>query len=365
LINNLPCKPIKSNKAVILVKAAPFATIQTQTSSTTVCAGTDSNLIFNGTPNAKVTYTINGGAHQVLSLSPSGIATIITTGILETTTTYQLVSISTNDFSPVCTVTLTDSVTINVVAIPEPTLTEDGFICVDENNVTQRKFRMETGLSGSNYDFQWYEDNVAIAAPAGTTDFYDADKATTYTVEITDNTTGCQRSAMTKITSSLQPKTVTATVLSGYFDDNATIEITANPINGDYEYQLDFGPFQDSNIFSNVPSGDHNVYARDKRECNTTAAFSIKITNYPKFFTPNGDGINDYWNIFNLSNQINAKIYIFDRFGKFMKQISTTGQGWDGNFNTKPAAADDYWFVIKYEEQQINKEFKAHFTLKR
>jgi len=170
---------------------------------------------------------------------------------------------------------------------------------------------------------------------------------------------------MTKITSSLQPKTVTATVLSGYFDDNATIEITANPINGDYEYQLDFGPFQDSNIFSNVPSGDHNVYARDKRECNTTAAFSIKITNYPKFFTPNGDGINDYWNIFNLSNQINAKIYIFDRFGKFMKQISTTGQGWDGNFNTKPAAADDYWFVIKYEEQQINKEFKAHFTLKR
>jgi gliding motility-associated-like protein len=365
LINNLPCKQIKSNKAVILVKAAPFATIQTQTPSTTVCAGTDSNLIFNGTPNAKVTYTINGGANQVLSLSPSGITTIITTGILETTTTYQLVSISTNDFSPVCTATLTDSVTINVVDIPEPTLTEDGFICVDENNVTQRKFRMETGLSGSNYDFQWYEDNVAIAAPAGTTDFYDADKATTYTVEITDNTTGCQRSAMTKITSSLQPKTVTATVLSGYFDDNATIEIKVDPINGDYEYQLDFGPFQDSNIFSNVPSGDHNVYARDKRECNTTAAFSIKITNYPKFFTPNGDGINDYWNIFNLSNQINAKIYIFDRFGKFMKQISTTGQGWDGNFNTKPAAADDYWFVIKYEEQTINKEFKAHFTLKR
>jgi gliding motility-associated-like protein len=128
---------------------------------------------------------------------------------------------------------------------------------------------------------------------------------------------------------------------------------------------LDNGPFQDSNIFTGVSSGDHNVYARDKRECNTTPAFSIKITNYPKFFTPNGDGINDYWNIFNLSNQINAKIYIFDRFGKFMKQISTTGEGWDGNFNGSPATADDYWFVIKYEEQQINKEFKAHFTLKR
>uniref|UniRef100_UPI00334038FA immunoglobulin domain-containing protein n=1 Tax=Polynucleobacter sp. TaxID=2029855 RepID=UPI00334038FA len=366
-IKNSPCKPIKSNKAVILVKAPLSATIQA--TSTTVCAATDSNLIFNGTPNAVVTYTINNGPKQILNLSPSGAATIIPTGILETTTTYQLESISTNDFSPVCTTntlnTLNNSVTINVFAIPEPTLTEDGFICVDENNVTQRKFRMETGLSGSNYDFQWYEDNVAIAAPAGTTDFYDADKATTYSVEITDIATGCKRSAMTKITSSLQPKTVTATVLSGYFDDNATIEITADPINGDYEYQLDFGPFQDSNIFSNVPSGDHNVYARDKRECNTTAAFSIKITNYPKFFTPNGDGINDYWNIFNLSNQINAKIYIFDRFGKFMKQISTTGQGWDGNFNTKPAAADDYWFVIKYEEQQINKEFKAHFTLKR
>jgi hypothetical protein len=74
-----------------------------------------------------------------------------------------LVSISTNDFSPVCIAPLTDLVTINVVAIPEPTLAEDGFICVDENNVTQRKFRMETGLSVSNYAFQWYEDNVAIA----------------------------------------------------------------------------------------------------------------------------------------------------------------------------------------------------------
>ncbi|WP_291088944.1 T9SS type B sorting domain-containing protein, partial [Flavobacterium sp. BFFFF1] len=87
---------------------------------------------------------------------------------------------------------------------------------------------------------------------------------------------------------------------------------------------------------------------------------------YPKYFTPNGDGIHDTWNISVLSNQPNAKIYIFDRFGKLLKQISTTNPGgWDGTYNGQPMIADDYWFVVKYQEQGVNKEFRAHITLKR
>jgi gliding motility-associated-like protein len=49
-------------------------------------------------------------------------------------------------------------------------------------------------------------------------------------------------------------------------------------------------------------------------------------------FTPNGDGYNDYWNVKGLSANFNGNsiIYIFNRFGKLLKQIIPTDQGWDG-----------------------------------
>jgi valyl-tRNA synthetase len=87
------------------------------------------------------------------------------------------------------------------------------------------------------------------------------------------------------------------------------------------------------------------------------------VIDYPKYFTPNGDGYNDYWNIIGLQNQPGAKLYIFDRYGKLIKQISTTGQGWDGTLNTKQLPSTDYWFTIEFEEAGQQKVFRAHFSL--
>jgi gliding motility-associated-like protein len=64
-----------------------------------------------------------------------------------------------------------------------------------------------------------------------------------------------------------------------------------------------------------------------------------------------------------------AKIYIFDRYGKLMKQIAPNGLGWDGTYNGQPMPSTDYWFTVEYNEPNstnvITKEFKAHFSLKR
>ena len=103
---------------------------------------------------------------------------------------------------------------------------------------------------------------------------------------------------------------------------------------------------------------------RDINGCGTASQefYLIKI---PDYFTPNGDGYNDYWNIKNnnpLSHNAGAKIYIFDRFGKLMKQISAIGLGWNGTYNGKLMPADDYWYSIQLENGRIA---KGHFTLKR
>jgi gliding motility-associated-like protein len=88
------------------------------------------------------------------------------------------------------------------------------------------------------------------------------------------------------------------------------------------------------------------------------------VLGIPHYFTPNGDGYNDYWNVKGVSAQFNylSRILIFDRFGKLLKQIGTTGLGWDGTYNGHPMPADDYWYNIEFED---GRNAKGHFALKR
>jgi len=151
--------------------------------------------------------------------------------------------------------------------------------------------------------------------------------------------------------------------MSESFSDNPSIAIEALGT-GEYEYQLDFGPFQDSPIFENVSSGNHIITVRDKKGCGNTITQAF-IVNYPKFFTPNGDGIHDTWNINDLEDEKNSIIYIFDRYGKLLSQIKPDGQGWDGSFGGQSLPSNDYWFTLSYVEDGMTKEFKSHFAMKR
>ena len=89
------------------------------------------------------------------------------------------------------------------------------------------------------------------------------------------------------------------------------------------------------------------------------------VINYPHYFTPNGDGINETWNIKDLKDQTISLIYIYDRFGKLIKKVKPSDQGWDGTYNNTLMPADDYWFSVNYQKDGQEKEFRAHFALKR
>ena len=84
----------------------------------------------------------------------------------------------------------------------------------------------------------------------------------------------------------------------------------------------------------------------------------VTIWQFPRFFTPNNDGFNDFWKIKTNKTII---VDIFDRYGKLIKQLKTN-DNWDGTFNNAALPATDYWFVVYYNE---NKTFKSHFALKR
>ena len=149
------------------------------------------------------------------------------------------------------------------------------------------------------------------------------------------------------------------------FTDNQIITVIATAT-GNYLYQLDSGPKQTSPVFENVSNGLHSVTVSDGNGCGIPITEdNILVIKHPKFFTPNGDNFNDTWKISGLGSNSDTLIYIYDRYGKLLKQIAADGPGWDGTYLGVPLPADDYWFTIDYNENSIIKKFKAHFSLKR
>lgn len=142
-------------------------------------------------------------------------------------------------------------------------------------------------------------------------------------------------------------------------DNSVTIEFSGT---GDYEFSLDGNIYQDNSTFYNVPSGVYEVFARDKNNCGKTSK-EIFVLDYPKFFTPNGDGYNDVWKIEYLQKQHRqAQVDIFDRYGKLIFSGTGDNDGWDGTYNSKPLPASDYWFTVTLENKRI---IRGHFSLKR
>ena len=124
---------------------------------------------------------------------------------------------------------------------------------------------------------------------------------------------------------------------------------------------MDSGAFQSSNVFNNVPAGIHEIFVKDNHGCGI-ATQTISVIGAPPYFTPNGDSWNDTWNIKGTSQSFNynSTIYIYDRYGKLLKQIYAKGNGWDGTLDGQPLPATDYWYVLYLEDGRIA---KGHFSL--
>jgi len=250
-------------------------------------------------------------------------------------------------------------ITLTINKLPEPNPT-DGIICiVSATGHLISPYMLHSGLSSSTHTFKWYNEQGQLV---GTGTNYNALLPGVYGVIATNIATGCSSTEAFATVTPSEPAKVTYEV-SEDFADTQSITITATGT-GIYEYQLDNNEFQESPVFDNVTSGLHTITVIDKNGCGSTITDAIVI-NYPHFFTPNGDGVNDTWNIKDLKNQSISLIYIFDRYGKLIKKIKPSGQGWDGSYENTLLQADDYWFSINYQKDGEEKEYRNHFTLKR
>ena len=190
-------------------------------------------------------------------------------------------------------------------------------------------------------------------------------ETTTYT--FTPESGQCSYSTtMTIEVGTFSPISITASNISNDFDSNQIISVAASGGSGNYEFQLDGGSWQSNSIFEYVTGcEEHIVVARDIDGCIFETQTSVMIMDYPKFFTPNGDGYNDTWNIKCLRENPVAKISVFDRFGKLIISFSPRENSWDGRFNGQLLPGSDYWFVAEYlNNNGIQATFRSHFSLR-
>ena len=336
------------------------------TMETTTCDDESEPSLQNGQYN----FTNSQAIHDIVTLGqPAGMVyeyydennVLLTTPLpnpLPVTFTKDIKIVVKNPINPTCEITKTIKFIVNPV--PNIELIDNELVC---SNIPTFFVLLNAGITDgtpeTDYTYVWSKNGVEIF-PLETSYTLNVNLEGIYTVKVT-NAFSCSRTRTISVVASDVARFGVATVSD--LSDSNTVIVNAFGL-GDYVYSIDYpNVFQSINIFTNVPAGIHEFFVKDLDGCGISSQI-ISVIGIPPYFTPNGDGINDTWNVLGLTATNNSKtiIYIFDRYGKLLKQLAPLGNGWDGTFNELLMPASDYWYSIYFEDGRIS---KGHFTLKR
>ena len=321
------------------------------------------------TQNGQYNFTSSQAIHDIVTLNqPTGMVfeyydennVLLSTPLpnpLPVNLTKNITVIVYNPINPTCKITKTLPFIVNPVPVIE--LQTSTLVCSnDPTFFTLLDAGITNGTATSNYTYIWSKDGVVI--PTATSYTLNVNAEGIYTAKVVNNL-GCFRVRTITVIASDAAHFNMPTIMD--LSDNNTVIINVTGL-GNYVFSLDYpNAYQTINIFTDVPPGVHTVYVKDLDGCGTSSQI-IEVIGIPKFFTPNDDGFNDTWNVQGLTTtkNYNTTIYIFDRYGKLLKELSPISKGWDGTFNGEPLPTDDYWYTIYFEDGRTS---KGHFTLKR
>lgn len=188
-----------------------------------------------------------------------------------------------------------------------------------------------------------------------------------YTLTATHQSNGvtCEASRTVSVEISNMPRISSVDIDDMSANNTVTINTESN---GMYEFSLDGVDFQTSNVFEGVPPGVHTVSMRDPYGCGMVEE-DIVVVGYLAIFSPNGDVLNETWQVEGLSTLNSPIVTIYDRYGKLIKQMNEFDTGWDGSFQGKPLPSTDYWFKLSYVDDDGNRTYakylQSHFSLRR
>jgi len=135
---------------------------------------------------------------------------------------------------------------------------------------------------------------------------------------------------------------------------------------GGYEFYFNDAYTGTNNVYYINHTDNYTVRVVDALGCEAIANIYVEFVDIciPNFFTPDGDGNNDTWAPCNAEGFPNIVTLIYDRYGRVVAVLEKV-EAWDGKYNGNELPTGDYWYVVKLNQSNDDREFVGHFTLYR
>jgi len=149
--------------------------------------------------------------------------------------------------------------------------------------------------------------------------------------------------------------------------DINTISALATGGSGTYTYTINDGTATDESEFYITETATYAITVTDENGCSVTSEIFMEFIDVeiPDFFTPNGDGLNDTWSPKNIEQYDDIFVKIYDRYGRTLYQFIDNEDDWDGQYDLSDMPTGDYWYLIKLNGIEDQREFIGNFTLYR
>lgn len=239
----------------------------------------------------------------------------------------------------------TTSFKLFVSDTPEPEITTTGVIC-DGDPIT---LTADRGYDAYLWSTGETTQSITVSQPGLYSVIVDKKYGNAICSGVTD----------VDIKQSVTPKIIEIKSSDWTEDQNTIVIETDNAAK--YLFSIDGENYQEEASFDGLAPGVYKVFVKDELGCGLDMK-EIVLMNYPKFFTPNGDGQNDKWHIKYSMLEPHMKIAIYDRYGKMVTTFGSSHEGWDGTENGRILPSTDYWFIVTRED---GRELRGHFAMLR
>lgn len=213
-------------------------------------------------------------------------------------------------------------------------------ILTDKNICPNTTTVLDAGAGFISYQWSSGDNSASISAGVGT-----------YFVDLT-SANGCVYRQTVTV------KAVELPTISAVDIKESTVTITVKDGNSPYYFSLNGSPFQTSNVFYNVKSGENTIRVQSAELC-TPVTKKIAVIKLNNSITPNNDGKNDRIDYSGLLTKDQPKLLIYDRYGKLIFTGSKDNRFiWDGKLENRNLPTGTYWYVMEWQEFGINTVLK-------